>query len=121
MQRKGINYEKKVAAAVSRLLSLDDFMIHGQWIYVNDTFCQPDLVVVQGRGPRLVLEVKLTRKRGAERKLREIYGPLVQALFGGDVAYAQIYKNVDGPDPDFMDLDCLWGLRPSSYVEVLWR
>ncbi len=120
MQRRGVAYEKKVAQAVSLTLSLDDFLIHGQWIYVNGTFCQPDLILIQGRGPRLVLEVKLTRKGGVERKLREVYGPLVQALWGGDIAYAQVYKNMDGPSPDFLGLDELPRLRPNSYSEIMY-
>lgn len=121
IQRRGIMYERKVAQAVSQSLGMDAFLIHGQWIYVNGTFCQPDIIVIQDRGPRLVLEVKLTRKGGVERKLREVYGPLVQTMWGGDVAYAQVYRNMDGRDPDHIGLESLSTLKPLSYCEIMWR
>lgn len=122
IQRKGILYEKKVARALVEWATLDDFVLWGQWIYWDKAVCQPDLLLIPPRGPIVVIEVKLTRKRPVEKKLREVYGPAVERIFAGrGVAFAQIYKNLDGGEPHGFDFDLLRELGPCDYAEIHWR
>lgn len=122
IQRKGILYEKKVARALVEWASSDDLILHGQWIYWGGAVCQPDLLLIPPRGPILIIEVKLTHKKNAEKKLREVYGPAVDRIFAGrGIAYAQIFKNLNGNKPHSYDFDHLRTLTAYQYGEILWR
>jgi len=122
IQRKGLLYEKKVARALVEWAGPHDFILWGQWIYWDRAVCQPDLLLIPPKGPIVVVEVKLTRKRNVEKKLREVYGSAVDRIFAGrGVAFAQIYKNQDGGTAHGFDLDLLRNPAPYSYTEILWR
>lgn len=97
-------------------------MMWGQWIYYDKSFCQPDIVVVRPHRPLIIVEVKLTRKRGVEKKLRSVYAEAVGGAYPGvPLCFAQVYKNMDGPPPDAFDIEYIFGLKPNQYAEVMWR
>lgn len=122
IQRKGILYEKKVVRYLVEQGNLDAFIIHGQWIYWDKAVCQPDIIVVPPKGPVVVVEVKLTRKRAVEKKLREVYGVALQHIFAGrSLSFCQVYKNLDGGEPFSYDPWDILNLKPFEYGEILWR
>lgn len=121
IQRRGVNYEKRVVRDLV-LGYPDAFILHGQWLYKDRNFCQPDIILIPRRGPLLILEVKLSRKKGVEAKLRDLYIPWVESAFPGKpVACGQIYRNLNGGNPHSCDLQFLGTLTPNQYGEVLWR
>ena len=122
IQRKGILYEKKVVKHLAETGDLSTFIIHGQWIYWDKAVCQPDIIVIPQRGPVVVVEVKLTRKRPVEKKLREVYGEALQRIFAGrPLSFAQIYKNLDGGEPFSLEPWDILTLKPWEYGEIQWR
>jgi hypothetical protein len=122
IQRKGLLYEKKVVRHLVEQGNLDTFIIHGQWIYWDKSVCQPDIIVVPPNGPVVVVEVKLTRKRAVEKKLRDVYGVALQHIFAGrSLSYCQVYKNLDGGEPFSYDPWDILTLKPFEYGEILWR
>jgi len=122
IQRKGILYEKKVVRYMAEQGSLHDFIIHGQWIYWDKAVCQPDIIVIPRQGPIVVVEVKLTRKRNVEKKLREVYGAALSRVFAGrPISFCQIYKNLDGGEPYALDPWEIRTLKPGEYGEIQWR
>jgi len=75
-QRAGLRYERAVGRRVP------DGLL-GPWFYFRDEFghgyCQPDVVIL---GPVVVaLECKLTITPVAETKLRELYLPILRAVY----------------------------------------
>jgi hypothetical protein len=122
IQRKGILYERKVVRHLAETVDLSTFIIHGQWIYWDKAVCQPDIIVVPQQGPIVVVEIKLTRKRNVEKKLREVYGEALQRIFPQrPLSFAQVYKNLDGGEPFSLDLWDILALKPNEYGEILWR
>ena len=122
IQRKGLLYEKKVVRHLVEQGNLDTFIIHGQWIYWDKAVCQPDIIVVPPKGSVVVVEVKLTRKRAVEKKLRDVYGVALQHIFAGrSLSYCQVYKNLDGGEPFSYDPWDILNLKPFEYGEILWR
>lgn len=122
IQRKGILYEKKVVRHLAEQGSLHDFIIHGQWIYWDKAVCQPDIIVLPPSGPVVVVEVKLTRKRNVEKKLREVYGAALSRIFAWrPLSFCQIYKNLDGGEPFSLEPWDIRTLKPDEYGEICWR
>jgi hypothetical protein len=120
IQRRGINYEKRVARDIVHTYPTTCFILHGQWLYREGAFCQPDLVVIPRKGPVLVLEVKLSRKRDVLKKMQQLYLPWVLDAFPGRPAIAgQIFRN--GTGADAFDLDYFLSLTHLQYGEVQWR
>lgn len=122
IQRKGILYERKVVRHLVETGDLSTFVLHGQWIYWDKSVCQPDIIVIPQRGPIVVVEVKLTRKRPVEKKLREVYGVALQQVFPQrPLSFCQIYKNLDGGEPFSYNPWDIFTLKPHEYGEILWR
>ncbi len=120
IQRRGVNYEKRVVRDLVGCYP-EYFIIHGQWIYKGNSFCQPDIILIPHKGPILVLEVKLTHKRGVEKKMRDLYVPLVEETFPGkSVACGQVFRNADGTEAPF-DLELFKIFTHHQYGEVQWR
>lgn len=121
IQRRGINYEKRALRDLIHQYGWGYTVVHGQWLYHDRGFCQPDILVIPDRGPLLVLEVKLTRKGYVEKKLRDVYMPLVASAFPNkEMACGQIYRNGDRSKPDSVDLTYFLSLKPNHYGEVQW-
>lgn len=126
--KSGLAFEKKVARElVSRFKNVADVK-HGAWIgYLaarrTASCAQPDVVVVpyDTSLPVLVIEVKLTFKKGALVKLHEIYGPLVQALFPlREIRLIQVCKNITlDYGGELTDLDDILSAGPTAVVT--WR
>lgn len=120
IQRRGVNYEKRVVKDMVGCYH-DYFTIHGQWFYKGTSFCQPDIILIPPKGCILVIEVKLTHKKGVEKKLRDLYIPLVEEAFPGKpVACGQVFRNADGTEAPF-DLEYFKSLTTHQYGEVQWR
>lgn len=121
LQRRGINYEKRVVRDLVLTPGYEDCtIIHGQWLYGNETFCQPDILVLVG-GRVIVLEVKLSRKASVFPKMRDKYVPWVRHAFPGKIACGQIYRNLNGGKPDDFCLEYFLGLGDGMYGEVIWK
>lgn len=121
IQRRGINYEKRVARDISQSYPQDFFVIHGQWLYRGAfIFCQPDILVIPPKGPIIVLEVKLSRKGSVLKKMQELYLPMVMEAFPGRSAVAgQVFRT--GVGANSFDLDYFKTLTHMQYGEVQWR
>lgn len=128
IQKKGLSYEKKVFEHIRRLSGSDSDVLHGRWIYYIDrngpAYCQPDVLVIPHSpdDPILVIEVKLSYKKEAQRKLRTLYGPLVEHLHPGrSVIRAQICSNIKLTDEEILHrMDQLFEPKP-VYKCIHWR
>lgn len=122
IQRRGVNYEKRVVRDIIRTIPTTCFVIHGQWLYGDDGCCQPDIIIVPRKGPIVVVEVKLTRRKDVEKKLKNLYVPWTREAFPGrEIAYAQVYRNSDGWYADDFTLEYLLTLSHMQYGEVQWK
>lgn len=121
IQRRGINYEKRVARDLVHLLDDKATVLHGQWLFKGSSFCQPDLIVLRHKKPTLVLEVKLTHKKAATKKLWDLYVPMVLEAFPGPIACGQVYRNAGATKPDSCFLEYLLDLKNYKYGEVMWK
>jgi hypothetical protein len=101
---------------------------HGRWIYYIDSggpsYCQPDIVCIpcDSSSPILLIEVKLSYKKEARRKLRSLYAPLIQYLHPDhDIVRIQVCQNIRLTDEkDIHRMDQLMEARP-SYKCIHWR
>jgi len=121
IQRRGVNYEKRVVRDLVGLLDPSATLIHGQWLYVGKSFCQPDIIILRPKAPTLIIEVKLSHRPGAKKKLFDVYLPAVIEAFPGPVACAQVFRNLNRGNPDSCDLEYLLSMTTHRYAEIMWR
>jgi len=104
---KGKAYERKLARFVSRLHPCT----YNPWIYFVDAngpgWAQPD-IIVHCLDRTVVLEAKLSETAAALPQLHDLYGPLVQRLYGKPVLLVQVFR-----------FPRQRGLALSSFTEVL--
>lgn len=103
VMRKGLVYENRVGDYLKAWLG-DDRVLHGPWLEFEDrhgkSWCQPDYVILSTEDdPMVIVEVKLTHKRGAKSKLKNLYAPACKKIWkpvrGKPPKMVQICKNLD--------------------------
>lgn len=100
----GIRYEKRIARKLLDIYGDDCKVTHGPWIQFEDKtgvhFAQPDVLIEPADVslPLIVVEIKLSHRPFAERKLRRLYGPLVRRALdlpaGRRMVLIQVFKSV---------------------------
>lgn len=99
----GIRYEKRIVRRLMDAYGDDCKVTHGPWIQYEDKtgqhFAQPDVLIEPPdvQLPIIIVEVKLSHRPFAERKLRRLYGPLVRRALGlpdnRRVVLVQVFKS----------------------------
>lgn len=94
---KGKTYERTILRCLKRAFLEPDRIHYNEWLGYTDAsgsnFCQPDIYVVLPSYV-LLLEVKLTQTEDAEIQLRDLYRPLLEALYSRPVVMVQVCKNL---------------------------
>ena len=126
----GLRYEARVAESLREYFDGRYEVVHGPWIAYAATedgerwesVCQPDVLLISD-DRIIIIEVKLSSRRGPEKKLKELYGPCVQKLYGKKVSYVQIYKNIgkSKASPVATSFSRINRLDIGEYCEILWR
>ena len=85
VQRKGLVYEKHVGDYLVAWLG-EDRVLRGPWFEYEDAsgkaWCQPDYIVLATEDePMLIIEVKLSYRKGAKSKLRDLYEPVAKRVW----------------------------------------
>ncbi len=119
-QRAGLRYEAQVIAKATEYV---EKLEPGPWLYYKadrcSGICQPDALAWLTPSHICIIEVKLTWQRPARAKLREFYGPVVQAIYPDvQLSYLQVYKNwKSGCHKTAIRLDELTSIKEGSYKE----
>jgi len=102
-QKRGLSYEKKIAQKLAALYPAGR-VLHGQWIIYEDStgrhYAQPDILIIPENEclPIVVVEVKLSHRPHAERKLLRLYVPLLRTALGVSkkrkVVAVQVFRSV---------------------------
>lgn len=102
-QAAGIRYEKRIAKKIADLYGDEAQVMHGPWIHYADMtgphYAQPDIVIIPEaiHKPVIIIEVKLSHRPFAERKLRRLYLPLVKEAggipTGRRILLVQVFKS----------------------------
>ena len=127
-RKAGLIYERKVANYLEALYP--GRVRHGQWFEFEDHrgkgWCQTDVLVMPVEdGPLILIEIKLSHRPAAERKLKAMYLPVVLAVWPDTpIVRIQVCKNLtkgfddvlidtldDVFDPDFPLEYATWNLR----------
>lgn len=95
---KGKTYERTILRQLKRHFSEPEAIHYNEWIGYTDSsgtnFCQPDIYILLP-SYILLLEIKLTQTENAEVQLRDLYRPLLEALYPGrPVVMVQVCKNL---------------------------
>jgi hypothetical protein len=98
-KKKGVMYEKRVADYCRS--HYGGRVSHGQWIKFEDERgagkCQPDILILprSKEDPIVIIECKLTWKKGVEDKIKGVYGTCIKDIFPGyKVRYIQACKRL---------------------------
>lgn len=114
----GIRYENRVRAVLSSHLSNYGFILHShRWIYFNDSYAQPDFILVSPSGSAIIFEVKYTYTDTSSQ--RKLYEQLLERLGFWPITSCTICHNLTAATPrdkiihDFHDIeqDSVWQLR----------
>ena len=128
-QNKGIHYEAKVLAALERHFKHEAEVIQKPWLEFQDRrgrgICQPDCIILphDEELSALVVEVKLTLKDEARRKLQLVYGRIARRIWTGRRwRFAQVTKNLvmGFPYRMLVPFDQILESQP-EYVICHWR
>lgn len=128
----GIRYEKRVAKALKELFEEDYTVHHGMWIRYSategdkriDSICQPDIIMIPHtkKRPVIVIEIKLSSRNDARRKLDALYTRVVRKITRRRCAAAQVYRNLgETTGPTKIAIGDLTKLNAGDYAEFLFR
>lgn len=125
MQVQGRAYERQMEQVLREEYGRDADLIVGPWVQYNTgKLCQPDFVIIPKDAalPIIVVETKLTWKRSAITKLRMLYLPCAELIWGREAKGMHLVKRARpgaGPKKWHRFEDVMKRNR-AKYFNIMW-